>query len=461
MLTPVLQRLDADHAAAVRRLQALLAIPSVSTDPAYRPHIDRAAALIVDDLKSIGLDARAIDTGGPPAIVAKSRDADVANPGAPRVLFYGHYDVQPPDPVEKWSTPPFEPVVRDGAVFARGASDDKGQVASFIEAVRAWKGAGGKLPCPMTLLIEGEEECGSVHLEKFLGEHKAELAADFVLISDTSMWDAQTPAITYALRGLLYFDIKLHGPSRDLHSGVYGGTLANPNTILTRILGRLFDENHHVTIPGFYDDVAPLDPEEEAQWAKLGFDERKFLGAIGSEPYGETGFTTLQRRWARPACDINGIYGGYMGEGAKTVIPSFAGAKVSFRLAANQNAHDIAGKFERWLESQDTHGCRWQLTNHGEANPVACPIDSPYVAAAQRAIRAASGKPAVLIREGATIPVGAWFKSMLGLDTLFVGFGLEGDKIHSPDEHFALDRFLLGAKTHAALLAELGAMTRG
>ncbi len=461
MLDQVLHRLDSERDAAVARMIELLAIPSLSADPAHRPHIDQAARWLGSQLRELGFDVALRDTGGPPAVVARTRPESVANPAAPRVLFYGHYDVQPADPVDLWTSPPFEPTVRDGAVYARGASDDKGQVCCFLEALRAWRDAAGKYPGPLTVLIEGEEEVGSVHLEKFLADNKADLAADVALVSDTTLWEGAAgappqPAITYALRGLLYYDIKLFGPARDLHSGVYGGTLANPNTLLARILGKLLDDDHRVTIPGFYDDVLPRNEDEEAAWAKLGFDENAFLGGVGvAVPHGEAGMTTLQRRWSRPACDINGLYGGYTGEGAKTVIPAMAGAKVSFRLAANQNARDLAQKFEAWLRSHDTRGCRWQLTNLGEADPAAVPIDSRWVAAAQRGIARAAGRPAVLVRDGATIPVGSWFKSVLGLDTLFVGFGLNGDQIHSPDEHFALDRFSLGCRTHAALLAEL------
>ena len=452
-LQAVLDQVEADRDDAVTRMNELLSIPSISTDPAYRDEVRQAADWVADHLRASGLETQVMATDGHPAVFGESTHAT----DGPTVLFYGHYDVQPPDPVEKWTTPPFDPTVRHGAVYARGASDDKGQVACFLEALRAWSKTGQAPPCRVKVLIEGEEECGSVNLEKFLSQHRERLAADVVVVSDTSMWDAQTPAITYALRGLLYYDIKLHGPARDLHSGVYGGTLANPCTILTRILGGLFDERNRVTLPGFYDDVSPIEPSEEKQWADLGFDEQAFLGEVGVDTaHGEAGFTTLQRRWARPSCDINGIYGGYMGEGAKTVIPAYAGAKLSFRLAAHQDAHRIAEALEQWLQSQDTGGCRWELTHHGEANPVATPIESPAIAAAQRAILRASGREAVLVREGATIPVIAWFKDVLGLDSLLVGFGLNSDNIHSPDEHFGLDRFLLGCQTHAALLHEFG-----
>lgn len=445
----------------VERLAQLLAIPSISTDPAYASQVKSAANWVADHLRHSGLSASVLPTGGHPVVLATTSDEQVANPAGPRVLFYGHYDVQPPDPVEKWTNPPFQPSVRDGKLFARGASDDKGQVMCFLEALRAYHDAGEKLPCPVTVLIEGEEECGSANLHPFLKANKDKLAADVVVISDTCMWDAKTPAITYALRGLLYFDIQLHGPDRDLHSGVYGGTLANPATILTQILGKIFDEQHRVTIPGYYDDVMPLTDAERAQWQSLGFDEHAYLGEVGvSEPFGEAGFTTLERRWSRPACDINGLYGGYGGKGAKTVLPSFAGAKVSFRLAANQDPAKIAAAFRNWLESQPTHGLRWQITEHGQASPVAVATDSPWIAAASQAIEQAAGCKPVLVREGATIPIVADFKQVLGLDSLLIGFGLNGDNIHSPDEHLGLDRFDLGCQTHAALLTHIARVER-
>ncbi|MEX1016697.1 MAG: dipeptidase [Phycisphaeraceae bacterium] len=457
MPTTALAQLDAARDAAVDRLKALLAIPSVSTDPAYADHVRTAANWVADHLRTSGLTPEVLPTAGHPVVYAATTDAQVANPTAPRLLFYGHYDVQPPDPVAKWTSPPFEPTLRDGALYARGASDDKGQVLCFLEALRAYHDAGEKLPCHVTVLIEGEEECGSVSLPAFIEQQRDRLKADVAVVSDTSMWDAHTPAITYALRGLLYFDIQLHGPSRDLHSGVYGGTIPNPATILTRILGDLFDRDHRVTVPGYYDDVLPLTEDERELWQRLAFNERDYFRSIGlTQGFGEAGYTTLERRWSRPACDINGLYGGYGGEGAKTVIPSFAGAKVSFRLAADQDPTKIAEAFTQWLHDQPTHGLTWRITEHGRAYPAAVATDSPWIAAASRAIEHAAGRTPVLVREGATIPVIGDFKRLLGLDSLLIGFGLNSDNIHSPDEHFALDRFHLGCQTHAALLAELG-----
>ncbi|MEM9882252.1 MAG: M20/M25/M40 family metallo-hydrolase [Planctomycetota bacterium] len=465
-----LSHLETDRDHALVRLKTFLSIPSVSTDPAFADRVDKAAAWVASQCGELGLSVEvlspAADGGiegpGHPIVVAKTPPKLVADHSTNRVLFYGHYDVQPPDPVDKWSSPPFDPTVRDGKVYARGASDDKGQVLCFLEALRAYRETNTPLPCHVTLLIEGEEECGSVSLPAFLDHHAGLLEADkktVCVVSDTCMWEPAgeepQPAITYALRGLVYFDVKLHGPSRDLHSGVYGGTLANPATELVRVLGKLTDDDRRVTIPDFYDDVEPATDAELEAWKHLGFDEHEFTGQVGSRPAGEKDCSTLQRRWVRPSCDVNGLYGGYMGAGAKTVIPTFAGAKVSFRIPAAMDPGKVARQFTDWLHQHDTGGCRWEITNHGEAHPVAVPRDSPWVAAASRAIEAAAGRPPALVREGATIPVVADFQTRLGIDTLLIGFGLNADNIHSPDEHLGLDRFALGCRTHAVLLEEL------
>lgn len=458
MLERILEHIHTDHDAAVRRLMDFARIPSVSTEPAYTPHVQEAAHWVASRLREAGLVAELWPTQGHPCVYAESPDVE----GGPTILFYGHYDVQPPDPLDKWRTPPFEPTLRDGAIYARGASDDKGQVSCFLEALRAWSVVTGSLPCKVKVLIEGEEEMGSVHLPPVIEQHKDRLGADLCVVSDTSMWETTPgqpqPSIVYALRGLVYVDVQLHGPSRDLHSGVFGGTLANPCTILTRILAGLFDAQHRVTIPGFYDDVLPLSAEEKAAWRELGFDDKTFLGEVGVDtPYGEAGYSTLERRWCRPACDLNGIYGGYMGEGAKTVIPTFAGAKVSFRIVANQDPQKVAEGFEAWLRGHDTHGLRWRITHHGAAAPTAAPTDSPHVAAARRAVLRTFGREPALIREGATIPIVADFKRILGLDTLLLGFGRVNDCLHSPNEKFDLRSLKWGTLTHAALLHELAA----
>lgn len=455
MIDMILKQIEADHDNAVARLCQLLRIPSVSTDPAYRDQMQSAASWIAAQCNELRLDTQVLPSEGPPVVVARTRPDQVSNPTAPRILFYGHYDVQPPDPLEHWTTPPFEPTLRNGRIYARGAVDDKGQVMTFLEAIRAWQQCSSKLPGPITLIIEGEEEVGSVHLGPLLEQHRDLLTADICVVSDTSMWRADKPAITYALRGVVYFDVQLHGPKRDLHSGIYGGTLANPATILTRVLGDLFDAQHRINIPGFYDDVLPLNKSERDRWQELGFRDEDLLGPVDATAYGECGFSTLERRWSRPSCDVNGLYGGYMGQGAKTVIPSFAGAKVSFRIPTAMNPHKVAEQFETWLRQHKVGDLQWKITRHGEAWPVSVALDSPFMVAASRAIESAFGTPPAYIREGATIPVITDFKKQLNLDTLLIGFGLESDAIHSPNECFGLDRFLLGCNTHAQLLAEI------
>ncbi|MDH3583633.1 MAG: dipeptidase, partial [Phycisphaerae bacterium] len=447
MIDQVLSTLEADQGPALERLCEVLRIESVSTDPAFATACRSAAEWTARQLRECGLETAIHDTPGHPVVLGRF---DGAGPDAPRVLFYGHYDVQPPDPLDKWISPPFQPTVRDEKLFARGASDDKGQVMTFIEALRAWQRAAGKLPVNVTVLIEGEEECGSENLDAFIENNADALAADIALVSDTAMWDRGRPTITYALRGLLYFDLKLHGPGRDLHSGVYGGTVANPATELALVLGQLFDSDHRVTVDGFYDDVLPLDAAERERWAELPFSDEAWASAIGaSDVHGENGYSTLERRWARPSCDVNGLYGGYEGEGAKTVIPAFAGAKVSFRLVARQDPPRIAGAFEAWLHQRTPRGCRWQITSYGAANPVIVPTDSKFVAAAQAAVETGCGRGPLLVRDGATIPVVATFKSVLDLDTLLIGFGLNDDNLHAPNEKFDLENFRMGCRTHA------------
>jgi len=458
-LDAVLARLEAERDDAVRRLSQWLAIPSVSTDPTYGEHIAAAARWSAERLTEAGLEADILPSRGHPVVVAHTPDDMAAAPG-PRVLMYGHYDVQPAETADGWHSPPFEPDVRDGAIYARGASDDKGQVACMIEALRAWKDAAGRLPVPVTVLLEGEEEMGSINLPDFLEQHRDRLAADVAVISDTTMWEPGVPAIIYALRGLLYFDLQLDGPSRDLHSGVFGGTLANPANELVRVLGKLIDDDRRVTIPGFYDDVATVTEAERREWATLDFDAAKWLGEVAvRKETGEAGYSTLERRWARPSCDVNGLHAGYTGSGAKTVIGRNASAKVSFRLAANQDPARIADAFETWIHGQDVGGLRWTVTRHGAAHPVLIDVAGKPMHAARRAIHSVFGRDPVFVREGATIPVVSDFQRTLGVkDILMIGFGLMTDAIHAPNEHLGLDRFHAGRQTHARLLAELAAI---
>lgn len=459
-LEPVLQKLSDERENALKRFCDFLRIPSVSTDPAYRSHVQDGANWVAGMLREIGLEVTIEPTPGHPVVLARGGSGSA---GSPHVLYYGHYDVQPPDPIEKWHSPPFEPTIRDDAVYARGASDDKGQVCCFLEALRAWQEVHGDIPVSVTVLIEGEEECGSDHLPDFVTRRKDQLVKDpretVAVVSDTAMWDTPTDsivAITYGLRGLAYYDIQLHGPDRDLHSGVFGGTLANPATTLAQVLGHLFDDRQRVTIPEFYDDVTTVSEEEYRRWAELQFDESAFLGNVDVDiGFGEADFDLLTRRWGRPSCDVNGLYGGYGGDGAKTIIPSFAGAKVSFRLAPNQRAAKICAAFETWIKGHSIPGCRWKLTPLGMADPVLVTTDSPFMAAAAHAVETTTGQKPMLVREGATIPIIADFKTTLGIDSLLIGFGRANDHIHAPNEKFDLNCFEIGCRTHAAVLAEM------
>ncbi|NEQ52496.1 MAG: M20/M25/M40 family metallo-hydrolase [Leptolyngbya sp. SIO3F4] len=466
----VIAHLEQNEKASVERLMDWLRIPSVSTDPAYREDVARAGQWCADRLAEAGFEVEVIPTGtadepGHPVVLATTPGDDTYQ--GPHVLFYGHYDVQPAEPLELWDSPPYEPVIQPAEgqigerVVARGASDDKGQVASFIEAMLAWKAVSEKAAggVRMTILIEGEEESGSKNLEMFVDQHKDQLdACDVCVISDTGMLGRGRPAITYGVRGLAYTEITLHGPDQDLHSGLWGGRVPNPVNELAKVLAQLWDEDRRVTIPGFYDDVRPIGDDERAQWASLGVDPVAALKGIGLGPeadIGEKGFNSTEREWARPTCDINGIYGGYMGEGAKTVIAAKATAKVSFRLVADQKPETIAPALFEWLEERTPPGCRWEFTDMGCGHPGTTPTDSPSLRAAVAAMREASGVEAKLIKSGGSIPIAGLLKDRLGLDTIFMGFGLEDDRIHSPNEKFELDCFRLGAKSHALLIEKL------
>jgi acetylornithine deacetylase/succinyl-diaminopimelate desuccinylase-like protein len=469
----VLDWLDAHESESIERLKDWLRIPSVSADPEYQPHMIRAAEWAAGQLRAAGLKAEIVPADpkwgarpGHPMVLATSEGA--ANYRGPHVLFYGHYDVQPVDPIELWERDPFDPAIAPATpngpgerIVARGAVDDKGQVATFLEALRAWKEAGGTTAggVKFTVLLEGEEECGSETIEKYLHAAKDRLGAcDVCLISDTGMLGRGRPAITYGLRGMAYTEIVLHAADRDLHSGLWGGKTPNPIGELAKVLAQLWDVDRRVTIPGFYDDVRELAPVEREAWAKLGIDPAAMLAKIGLPPeasVGEAGYTFTEREWARPTAEINGIYGGYAGPGAKTVIPAKAGAKVSFRLVADQVPSKIIKQFFKWLGERTPAGCRWETIEHSQGWPATVATDSPHLAAARRAMKAASGVDPVLIKTGGSIPIAGSFKSELGLDTIFMGFGLDDDRIHSPNEKFELDCFRLGARSHALFIHEL------
>jgi acetylornithine deacetylase/succinyl-diaminopimelate desuccinylase-like protein len=461
-LDPVLDHLQRDADPALERLFDLLRIQSISTDPAHREHVRAAAQWLADDLESMGFEASPRKTPGHPIVIGHH-----PGPGGddvPHILYYGHYDVQPPDPIDKWETAPFEPALVTGEhgrrIVARGAVDDKGQLMTFLEAFRAWQAVHGTLPVKVTVLLEGEEETGSPSLDPFLVAHREELAADVCVVCDTGMWDIDTPAITYMLRGLMYAEVTLRGPSHDLHSGMFGGAVLNPINALARVLGELHDERGRVTIPGFYDDVRELTDAEAKQWASLGFDEPAFLEGAGlMTPNGEAGHSTLQRIWSRPTCDVNGIWGGYTGEGAKTVIPSHASAKLSCRLVADQDPQKILDGLEAFLEARRPADGRWEIRTHGLSPAIRVPTESPYLEAASRGLGDIYGRPPVLIGCGGSIPVVGSIQRILGFDSLLVGFSLDDDRIHSPNEKFEERCFRQGAKSHAAMMARFAALT--
>ncbi len=455
-LAAVLAHIDANMDAALERLFAVIRIKSISTDPAYKAECQANAEWHVADLKAIGFEAAVRPTPGHPMVVAHDRSA----PGK-SALFYGHYDVQPVDPLELWDRDPFEPTIQtmaDGTkvITGRGSADDKGQLMTFIEACRAWKAVTGKLPIPVSILLEGEEESGGVNLPGFLTANADELRADIGLICDTNMWDAETPAITTMLRGLCGEEVIIHAADRDLHSGFYGSAAANPNRVLARILADLHDENGRVTLDGFYDGVPELDPGLRAQWETLGFTAEAFLGAVGlSIPAGEKGYSALEQTWSRPTAEINGMGGGYQGEGFKTVIPSIASAKVSFRLVFDQDPHKVRAAFRAHVMARLPADCRAEFIEHGSGQAIRFPTDDPAFLKAREALSDEWPKPAVFIGGGGSIPVTHQLKQSLGMDVILAGFGLEDDRIHSPNEKYNLVSFQKGIHSWARILDAL------
>ena len=462
-LQHVLDRLARKEDAALERLFRLLAIPSVSTDPAFHEFCVAAAEWCAGALGEIGFTARVEPTLGKPMVVGHWR-AEPAKSPRPHVLFYGHYDVQPPDPLDEWTAPPFDPRVADDArygriIVARGASDDKGQLMTFIEAARAWIEERGALPVDVSVLIEGEEESGSPSLAPFLAAHGDEIEADIALVCDTGQWDAETPAITAFLRGLAFSEITVRGPSRDLHSGIYGGPALNPLRVLSELLAGLHDDAGRVTIPGFYDDVRAPSPAQLASWRALGFDAGGFLGGVGlSEAAGETGFSILEQLWSRPTAEINGIVGGYGGPGTKTVIPAQATAKLSFRLVPGQEPSKIIAGLHRFVEERLPTDADVSFAHEGGSPAVGFDTGAAHFQAASRALEAEWGKPPVIMGCGASIPIVESFRSRLSMDSLLIGFALDDDRIHSPNEKYNLSSFTKGARSWARIMAALGAV---
>ncbi|MEX0752413.1 MAG: M20/M25/M40 family metallo-hydrolase [Xanthobacteraceae bacterium] len=459
-LDAVLDRIDHDLDRSLGRLFDFLRIQSISTDPAYQDQCRAAADYVAKNLSDLGLDASIRPTGGHPVVLGKPPQGQ-RNGKGPRVLFYGHYDVQPVDPLELWETPPFEPrlaMLPDGRkiIVARGACDDKGQAMTFIEACRAFKAVTGKLPLPITVMIEGEEECGSQHLFGFVKDNAAELRQDLALVCDTSMWDPQTPMVTTSLRGLIYEEVRLTCADRDLHSGLFGGAAQNPIRVLAKILAALHDDNGRVTLPGFYDGVKELPPDIKADLAALNLTAEDFLGSVGLKvPAGEKDRMLIEQIATRPTAEINGIIGGYTGEGAKTVLPGKAMAKVSFRLVGAQDPQKVRDAFRAFVRARLPEDCKAEFSNFGLAPAFDLSFDNPALGKTRAALAAEWGRKAVTVGEGGSIPIVGDFKRLLGMDTIMVGFALDDDRVHSPNEKFDLTSFHKGTRSWARILAAL------
>ena len=437
----------------VDELRQFLAIPSVSALPQHQGDVRRAAEWSADHMRGIGLqNVRLIETPGNPIVYGEWLEA----PGAPTILFYGHYDVQPVDPVELWDTPPFEATVREGEIYARGAADDKGQVFMHFKAIEAHMKQTGRLPVNIKVFLEGEEEVGSVHLDEFVRDNKQLLAADVVVISDSAMFDRGVPSICYGLRGLVYYQIDLRGTKTDLHSGVFGGAVANPAFVLAQILGQMKDKSGRIKVPGFYDDVRELTAAEREEWKKLPFDEKRYRKELGAPRLtGESGYSVLERTWGRPTFEVNGLLSGFTGEGPKTVIPAVAMAKVSMRLVPDQDPDKIAGLFEQYVEKVAPGTVEVKLTRLHGGKPWMAEFDSPYIRAAGRAIEKGFGKSPVFNREGGSIPVVATFQRELGVPSVLFGVGLPDDRLHAPNEKLDLGNFHGGVIASAHLYEEI------
>jgi len=438
------QYVEANRQRLLDELFDLLRFPSVSADPQYKPHVLKTAEFVAQKLVEAGAEkVEVCQTAGYPIVYGEK----IIDSSKPTVLVYGHYDVQPPDPLELWKTPPFEPTVRDGKIYARGACDDKGQFYMHVKAFELMIQT-STLPCNIKFMIEGEEEVGSDNLGTFVKQNKERLKADVVLISDTSMISMENPSLETGLRGLSYLEVEVTGPNRDLHSGVYGGAVGNPITTLAKMIASMHDENNHITIPGFYDKVIPLTTEEKAALNSAPYDEDEYKKDLGiAEVWGEKGYSTLERTGTRPTLELNGIWGGYIGEGAKTVLPSKAHAKISMRLVPNQSSHEITELFTKHFEKIAPPYVTVKVTPHHGGEPVVTPTDSIAYKAAQKAISESFGKEPIPTRGGGSIPIVALFEAELGIKTVLMGFGLDSDALHSPNEKYDIYNYYKGIET--------------
>jgi acetylornithine deacetylase/succinyl-diaminopimelate desuccinylase-like protein len=440
----------------IDEMKRYLAIPSISALPEHKGDVRTCAEWTADEMRRIGLqNVRLEETPGHPVVYGEWLGAQ----GAPTILFYGHYDVQPVDPLHLWMSPPFEATIRDGEIYARGSADDKGQVFMHFKAVEAHLKQNGNLPVNMKFLIEGEEEVGSANLDNFIKGHKELLKADVVVISDSPMFDRGIPSICYGLRGLAYFQIDLRGSKSDLHSGSFGGAVANPAMVLAQVLSQMKDKGGRVKIDGFYDDVVALREEERAEWQKLPFNEKKYRQELGAPKlFGESGYTTLERVWARPTFEVNGLLSGFTGEGAKTVLPAVAMAKVSMRLVPNQDPKKIGDLFEAYMQKVTPKTVELKLTRMHGGKPWMTAFDNPFVQAAGRAIEQGFGQQPVFNREGGSIPVVSTFQEELGVPCVLFGVGLPDENAHAPDEKLDLGNFHNGVIASAFLYREIGAL---
>lgn len=458
MQTNVLDYIQTHRDRYVDELKTWLAIPSISALPEHAGDVRRAAEWAQAEMSRVGLqNVRLIDTPGNPVVYGEWLGA----PDAPTVLYYGHYDVQPVDPIDLWSTPPFEATVRDGELFARGASDDKGQIFMHFKALEAHMAHGGRLPVNFKMILEGEEEVGSKHLDGFIRDHRDLLKADVVVISDTGMFAKGVPSLCYGLRGLAYFQIDVRGTNTDLHSGTFGGAVANPAIVLAQVLAQMKDRGGRIKIPGFYDDVVPLSDAEREQFKKLPFNEKAYRKELGAPRlFGESGYSTLERASARPTFEVNGLLSGFTGEGAKTVLPAVAMAKVSMRLVPNQTPEKVGELFEAYLKKVMPKTVEWKLNKMHGGMPWMASLDNAYVQAAGRAIKTGFGQEPVFMREGGSIPVVATFQKELGVPSVLFGVGLPDDRIHAPNEKLDLGNFHEGVIASAALYEELATVSR-